>query len=196
MQVEWKVLSHDLSDLLFGCLVVIVPVRGEGREVEVGTKVVGQAIEMQLASHLETDDGRNPIEVLAAFDLHAVTSGNGDVEVLTNAAQTSANTSGSAKDTPQRDGGGFGVVGGADIGRCRNFNERKSQSVEIVDDLLAVSEVNRVQFSGAVFLKAHHVNTHGPLGRLEDTVRGDEGRALKTAGVGAVHHRFSHGLNQ
>ena len=41
-----------------------------------------------------------------------------------------------------------------------------------------------VSISGAVFLKAHHVNTHGPLGCLEDTVRSDEGRALKTAGVG------------
>ena len=196
MEVERKVLGHGCSDVFFGFRVVLISVRWQCRETKIGTEVVGQPVEMQLSRHLQSNNGRNPIEVLTALDLHSVSSSDGDVEVLTNASESAADAPCSAQNAAQRNGGGLGMVGRPDVGGGGDFNQREAQAVEVVDDLLAVSKVDRVQLSCAVFLKAHHVDAHRPLRSRQDAAGRNEGRSLKTAGVRSVNHRFPHGLNQ
>ena len=71
---------------------------------------------MQLTSHLQPNDSGYPTEVLTAFDLHTVARTDGDIEVLTNAAEATTNLSCLAKDAAQRNGRGFGMIGRDDVG--------------------------------------------------------------------------------
>ena len=151
---------------------------------------------MELSSHFQTNDSRNPTEVLTAFDLNSVARTDGHVEVLSYASKTSANSPSSAENASERHGRGLGVVGGAHVGRSGDFDERQSESVQVVHDLLAVGQIHRVQFTSAVLLQTHNVNTDRSFFGGQNTVGSDERGTLKSTGVGAVNHRFSHRLNQ
>ena len=78
---------------------------------EHGPQVVGQAVEMELTSHLKADDTRYPVEVLTAFDFDAIPGANGHIEVLTNASEATAHATSLTKNTSQGHRRTLGVVG-------------------------------------------------------------------------------------
>ena len=119
-----------------------------------GAQVAGQTVEVQLACHLETDDARNPIEVLTSLDLHSVSAGDADVQVLSDAAEPPPDPAGVAQDLTQSDGRLLGVRGRGDLRFGGDLDERDAQPVEVVDHLLSMASGVHIQFARRVLLQA------------------------------------------
>jgi hypothetical protein len=174
MKVKWERLGYSLSNGLFYGLVVKVPVGRQRREFGRFSKVVGQPIKVELPSHFEANDLGDPVQVLAPFDFNTVASTNGDVEVLADAAEATANAPRSAQNAPQRHSSGLSMVGRNNVWRRRDFNQRQSQAVKVVNHLLTVRNTHRVQLPGTVFLKAHHINANRASLGFKNAVSSDE----------------------
>ena len=116
MKGEWKVFGHSEGHLCFGLSIVRLAMGWKRWEVEVGAKLVGQAVEMQLPRHFKPDDGWNPVQILTSLDFDAITRTDGDVEVLADGPQPATNTARAPQHAPQGHGRGFGMIGGDDIG--------------------------------------------------------------------------------
>ena len=75
------------------------------------------------------------------------------------------------------------MVGGNDVGRGCDFNQGQTESVKIVQNLLAVSRAHGVEFSGAVLFQADDVHANLAFAGLQHTVCSNEGGALESARV-------------
>ena len=176
-------LANGFGDLGFHRCIIKVPMWWEWWKAQVRPEFVSQPVKVELAGHFKADDFGNPVEVLAPFDLNTVACANRDVEVLANAAKTAAYTACLAEYASQGHGGALGVVGRKDVGRGCDFNQGQTESVEIVQNLLAVSRAHGVEFSSAVLLQADDVHADRPFVGLQHTIGSDEGGALESAGV-------------
>ena len=108
---------------------------------------------MKLASHLTANYFWNPFEVLTSFDFHPITGGDGDVQVLPYASQSTPDATSTPQHSAKSDGCFLSMIGGFDVRSGGDFNEREAETVEVVHHLLTVVQVDRVKFSSAVLLK-------------------------------------------
>ena len=125
---------------------------------------------MKLAGHFKADDLRNPTEVLTSFDLHPITGGDGDVQVLPYASQSTPDAPGTPQNSAKSDGCFLSMIWGFDVRSGGDFDEREAETVEVVHHLLTVVQVERVKFSSAVLLKTDDVDANGPFFCLKHPV--------------------------
>ena len=149
---------------------------------------------MHLTNHFQANNAWYPSKILTSLDLDSIATCDTHIQVLTNRAKPSSNTS----CIPQRSAQGlssfFCVFWRLDIWRCGNFNQRNAKTVEIVDDLFSMICGKTVQFASTVFFQTEYIDTNISCLGIENTIRRNECCSLKPACIRAINDRLSHRL--
>ena len=140
-------------------------------------------MEVQLSGHLKTNDSRNPIKVLTTFDLDSVTRTDADVEVLTNRAEATADTTSVSQKSAQCKSRFLCMFGGLYIGCGCNLDQGHAQSIQGVDNLFPIRCRPRIQLSGTVLFQTDDIDPNRSSRCLNGAIGGDQSRSLEAAGV-------------